>query len=203
MLPTTPKIPRLALLRLQYRQELHDKYYHNDIYTLPLRDRLGHLTLHHAKYIAYAATVGLDTGDRRIVDGIICCLSMLNACNREATHPIDLDLYDINGMPMRLLESLEEMAKTVEDFDHLIVDGGRKKLGDQVDRLLHHYLRLAYQRGGYHGSKDSDAWSEWVENLVVDRLKQVEAYNIFDIYYRNEIWEKMIQFDIRSSQVED
>lgn len=122
----------LDFKRMQYRQEVHDMYFHHDIYTLPKAARLTHLLLHQVKYIGKLCTLtppGYDSSEdlpsylleplsKLAVDGVIICLSTANLCGDLLSDHLDLT-EDHQEWVQRLVVTSGKIAKVLEDIDHL------------------------------------------------------------------------------------
>jgi len=170
--------PIQHLRKLQLRQELHDRYFHTDIYVLPKAKRLQHLVLHHAKYIP-KIYVGADLGfnlKETALDGIIVCMSMLNVCNREVSYvlsghfmPMAQGSDDRQGHVDRLIGLLGSMAKVMEDIDHMDAENPLQQLADFAGRAMACYMHL------FQPNIDlSDLF-----NAIAMRLYQVERKSTF------------------------
>lgn len=70
----------MTIARLQWRQELHDRLFHFDIYSLPKAQRFNHLLLHLGKYNGrLAVSGGAGSPDTKTaVDAMIIPLSLAN-----------------------------------------------------------------------------------------------------------------------------
>lgn len=172
-------------VNLQYRQELHDRLYHTDIYTLDKHHRLVHLVLHHCKYVAHLhVTVqeyGVD-GDENIhannrrrmenlaVDGIIVCMSMMNCCNHQIGAFMDTAHWDKDTPLYLLIRHMGTMSKTVEDVDHMGQTNPLKSIIESVEVMLAAYFKL-FERGGgdFH----------YLTGRIHQRLTEVEKKSIF------------------------
>lgn len=79
--------PREHLLKLQWTQLKHDEAYHKDVVIMPLAERIKHMALHNAKYVAYFFDA-LDQGDDRkltktLTDAFIIVLASANTLNQD------------------------------------------------------------------------------------------------------------------------
>lgn len=122
---------------MQYRQDLHDRLFHTDIYTLSKPRRLGHLVLHHAKYVSQlysivTSEVYAELRDRcddpvnvnrmklLCVDGLIINMSVMNVCAK----PLWAQIENLRGFTRQeaidlAIMHMGKMAKTIEDIDHM------------------------------------------------------------------------------------
>ena len=182
---------------LQYRQEMHDRLFHSDIYNLAKPHRLTHLVLHQAKYVSRyhmalkdadafrktysdkTETTTLPEGHiteavrRLTIDGVIICLSTLNVCNRKMSDLLDkYMIWDLNECADQLIVSMGKMAKTVEDIDHM---AQIRPLGTMVELtkvMTQAYINL------WTFSSDRDGVNHLLE-ACYHRLNEVERKHIF------------------------
>lgn len=196
---------RIELGRTQFRQELHDRYFHGDIYHLSKPDRLKHLVLHQCKYISQLYTIiheygtvsdndvwsAKNDGDRRIhqnnlermriliTDGFIVALSMMNVCNYRVESFIPLE----DCTPIHLMvRHMGKMAKTIEDIDHM---GQTNPLGEiisSVEVLLAVYHKQFEMTGG--------DLKELISRIY-RRLVAVEEKNVFYKKYHHIMLEQL------------
>lgn len=184
---------RIDIQALQWRQELHDRYYHVDIYNLSKPERLKHLILHQAKYISRICTAVYDYGvnveiardpkvapiDRNFhfrnmeyirkvcVDGVIVTLSMMNVCNFQFEKFIPLEGVNHANLLIRHMGSL---AKTIEDVDHMAQKRPIQDISESCEVLLALYFSLNEAMGGSFKTLRGD---------IYRRLVEVEEKNIF------------------------
>lgn len=171
---------------LQYRQELHDRIFHTDIYTLTKPHRLQHLVLHQCKYVAKLfelVTFGDDAThevqlatEKVALDGFIVAMSMLNVCNKRMSDGLMLDVWEPKECVHRSLKAMGALAKTVEDIDHMAMDSPLVQIHAQVIVLATAWMNIYCERGS---SLDN------FFGVALARLVQVEKYNIH--YERHEI----------------
>lgn len=145
--PTLPRrnSPDAAseLFELQIEQHHHDETYHREIARLPIHQRLNHMTLHYAKYVALIAEATLMEKPERIVaraliDSFIIALSTANILNVKLADiiiPQDQSFEDLRALGKfysngredihlptllaRMAISVGQMAKACESVDHL------------------------------------------------------------------------------------
>lgn len=179
----------------QYRQELHDQLFHKDIYTLPKSRRLAHLVLHHGKYISRVyqyihgtenpkgiPAVGLELYTRTLVDGIVVAFSILNTLNMdfiEEAKGFSVGPATLAKSPGKVVDRLiclmGDMAKAVEDIDHLAHLNVGKILGQSAVDLIFWYGSLLSTL-----EDPSEGWFwDSVLGQCVDRLVMVEEKNCF------------------------
>lgn len=179
---------------LQYRQDLHDRLFHNDIYVLDKHRRLQHLTLHLCKYTAQlfslnetlaAADIELPLVElekkfnKNCIDGVVVSLSILNVCNTlysEMGFKYQLDSPE-NSIKT-LIERMGMLAKVIEDIDHMASVNPLEKVSNTATTMLIHFTNL-YNRDG---SSIND-----LLGAVWKRLEEVEVKHIFYAQYRVEM----------------
>jgi len=107
------------LYALQLRQLEHDEKYHKDVVILPLAERIKHMTLHYAKYVAYFIEA-IDQNDSLRMSGIltdtfIISLATANTLNQS----IGVNYKDTKSMDLQHLGSIfssELGIKSEDDF---------------------------------------------------------------------------------------
>jgi hypothetical protein len=207
-----------CLRNLQYRQELHDRFFHNDIYTLSKHRRLEHLTLHHVKYTAQLMeTVELIAGDteesrkargenwgvthsfiqRRCLDGLLVCLSMLNVMNIKVGEVWDTNrTWGLDKCSRHGVYAAGRLAKLIEDIDHMVMvgvtDGVRREVGILI-KVYEHFLWS-------YGFAAGDNPEAEVRFMVFNRLLELEQRHMFFDRYMLEI---DILMDKRAQRVQD
>jgi hypothetical protein len=172
---------KLSLDDIQYYQELHDKRYHVDIYTMPLLKRIAHLHQHLVKY-----TNSRVSSETKQEDMLACILSIANALGvrlsvelREFDILVDtLDdikpYFDANTLAPQLNTVLSRIAKMLEGMDHHEYINVRKGLSSQVAMAL---LILVHQYTLDHTSPDTLVTS-WII-----RLRSIKEKNIWHSHY--------------------
>ena len=188
--------------KLQYRQELHDRFFHSDIYTLSKARRLTHLVLHHAKYVPTLYTfiaqengkqgeVSFERMQRVLFDGFIVSLSMLNVLNKSFYEEfgsyfsrVDSAAMDPDVMIGSMIKELGQMAKTVEDIDHLAFVDVPTELTRSIRTMALGYLGfmvryLAVTDGVWH-------WERLIQTTI-ERLVHVESKHMFFTRHSKEI----------------
>lgn len=179
---------------VQFRQELHDRLFHGDIYNLTKPHRLTHLVLHHCKYTSkifgmystYIRQEFYQPGDRlfhndedakRIiqglcVDGMIVSLSMLNVANklysglRNTGAPWVFDIAAVE-----LVRSTGKLAKTVEDIDHMAQTNPIGEVVSVLQSMTHYYTSIFHS---FTGEDERDL----VEQIYA-RLNFIEEKNMY------------------------
>ena len=147
---------------VQFRQELHDRLFHGDIYNLTKPHRLTHLVLHHCKYVAklytlYDNEVRALTGRRLFqadedakgiiqglcVDGMIVSLSMMNVANKLYSglkgHGAPWPYENCVSILIRQMGSL---AKTIEDIDHMAQTNPIGEVIGALQEMMHCYTDM-------------------------------------------------------------
>lgn len=195
----------MELRDLQYRQELHDRFFHSDIYTLSKHRRLEHLTLHHVKYTAQMMeTVELIAGDseqsqkartvdwdtfhtfirRRCLDGLLVCLSMLNTMNIKAGEVWETNrTWGLDTCCRQGVYAAGRLAKLIEDIDHMSqtdVPGGVRR---EVGLLIKVYEHLLWSYGFTQGDDEAVI----IRTMVLDRLLSLEIHGMFADRCQKEI----------------
>lgn len=190
------------LRRHQYRQDLHDRKYHTDIYVLPKAKRLTHLVLHHCKYVADLYAVLVTPGfeghiqhdegmrelfTRRALDGLIVSLSIANICGR--TVPGTFATMPFTGIRARdeMIGAVGKMAKTIEDIDHMGQTNPIGELWTQGCVLFSIYTHCLSLVG-------IPFWE--MLDKVHDRLLSVESKHMWHNNYLDEIDHLMEEYDM-------
>lgn len=169
---------------LQYRQELHDRIFHLDIYNLAKPERLKHLVLHQVKYIAtiYGAAQDLASGNNlltvkaKCVDGFIVVMSMLNVCNALISDHLRFTVMDVQGCLDEGIRAVGQLSKVVEDIDHMASNSPLSMIRNECLNLTTVYLNLAAHVG---------VPLDFMPTLALERLVQVEKINVH--YGRHEV----------------
>lgn len=186
------------ILTLQYFQEMHDRQYHADIYTLPLMRRLAHLHNHLTKYCVNKV-VRADTYPKALA----CLLSMANALNVNVevkmskwsgeivsgVEKIPL-MYRADRLKQQMVECLGNMAKVLEGSDHMESIQYREKMQDLL-------IELFIVWAGMRVEVDEHNIQDWTFEYVYS-ICQVKKKSIFYAYnhasdmtnqkYRGVIW---------------
>lgn len=175
---------------VQFRQELHDRLFHGDIYNLTKPHRLTHLVLHHCKYTSklfalHDNEVRANTPfplyhddedaksiiQRLCVDGMIVSLSMLNVANKLYSDTKSTDApwpYEVNIG--ELIRKVGTLAKTVEDIDHMAQTNPIGEVVTALQTMMHAYTGIfCYFGGGERGL---------IEQIYA-RLNFIEEKNMF------------------------
>ena len=133
-----------VLFGLQVEQLTHDEGYHKDILNLSLADRVKHMALHGAKYVAYFIDAVEAGDDRRVeavlTDAFIITLATANALNQDlgkAVQPAAGQSADLQSLGRSLSTDLNsrsdgpfsfvktyaravgKLAKACESWDHM------------------------------------------------------------------------------------
>lgn len=168
-------------LELQYRQELHDRFYHQDIYVLSKKDRLAHLVLHHTKYIT---KIFAGEGNVKVlIDGVIVCLSIMNVCNHRASFIARSGVDSANTLAF-MMSALGKLAKYVEDMDHMAFDMGVNNIGLMANQLMEAYIDLIPD-------------DVQLSTNFYNRLVSIEEKNIFHHHHSMNISLEMLGFNSR------
>jgi hypothetical protein len=175
---------------VQFRQELHDRLFHGDIYNLTKPHRLTHLVLHHCKYTSkiftmYDNEVRALTGNPLFhndedakgiiqglaVDGMIVSLSMLNVANKlysglkghGAPWPFEV-------CASLIIKHVGRLAKTVEDIDHMAQTNPIGEVVGVLQEMTHCYTDIFTHFG--------DSERDMIEKVYA-RLNFIEEKNIY------------------------
>lgn len=150
---------------MQYRQDLHDRLFHTDIYTLAKPRRLGHLVLHHAKYVSQLYSIVTssiyeelrDRSDDPVnvnrmkllcVDGLIINMSVMNVCGK----PLWKQIEHMRGFTRQeaidmLILHMGKMAKTIEDIDHMAQTNPLGEIFESTVMLFNAYAAIYMSEG--------------------------------------------------------
>lgn len=150
---------------MQYRQDLHDRLFHTDIYTLSKPRRLTHLVLHHAKYVSQlyrivTSEVYAEMRDRSddpvnvnrmkllAVDGLIINMSVMNVCGKPLwTHIENLRTFTRQEAIDLAILHMGKMAKTIEDIDHMGQTNPLGEIHESTLMLFNAYVALYMSEG--------------------------------------------------------
>jgi hypothetical protein len=189
--------PRQHLLKLQWAQLKHDEAYHKDVVIMPLAERIKHMALHNAKYVAYFFDA-LDQGDeakvtKTLTDAFIIVLASANTLNQDigrdlgasaetassfqsigATLAEDIGRDDADDywLIRNFARHTGRLAKVCESWDHLESIVFRDEMKQCNLELLKVILAEA-------SARQLDLAESY--NL---RMRQVEARSIFDQLFR-------------------
>lgn len=188
-----PPLMRPLIDDLQYRQELHDRIFHSDIYTLAKPERLKHLVLHQCKYISsiYGAAQDLTFNDNlqlieaKSIDGFIVVMSMMNVCNALIMDYLRFTPMGVQECLSEGIRSMGQLAKIVEDIDHMASNSPMIMIRNECLNLLNVFLNLLVITGGT---------VETATTLALQRLVQIEKFNIHHDRHQAEIERLMREF---------
>ncbi|MDU8350571.1 hypothetical protein RYA05_01560 [Pseudomonas syringae pv. actinidiae] len=176
---------RDALDAFQYRQELHDRLFHTDIYTLSKPRRLVHLVLHQCKYISrlYASIKDAQGStfqgiERIATDGFIVAMSMANVCNTMMFESLKIEDLTPDAACDRAIRAVGQLAKVVEDIDHMVLNSPLTQISALVRELVVIYLNIAAFQG-----MDTHQFLDEAEKRLID----VEKKNIFFTRHAKEM----------------
>lgn len=176
---------RDALDAFQYRQELHDRLFHTDIYTLSKPRRLAHLVLHQCKYISrlYASIKDAQGStfqgiERIATDGFIVAMSMANVCNTMMFESLKMEDLTPDAACDRAIRAVGQLAKVVEDIDHMVLNSPLTQISALVRELVVIYLNIAAFQG-----MDTHQFLDEAEKRLID----VEKKNIFFTRHAKEM----------------
>lgn len=175
---------------VQFRQELHDRLFHGDIYNLTKPHRLTHLVLHHCKYVSKIFTLHrndtqahegtwlfADDADAKAkvealcVDGMIVSLSMLNVANKPYSGlKSNGNAWAFENCVSNLIRQVGSLAKTIEDIDHM---GQTNPIGEVVGALQE--MMRCYTDIYSYFSNDERSLVE----RIYDRLNFIEEKNMY------------------------
>lgn len=180
-------ITKAQLFNLQYRQELHDRLFHTDIYTLSKPRRLVHLVLHQCKYVSrlYCTlhdepeSISGPAIERACLDGFIVAMSMANVCNYKTHEHLSTEQMTPEVCLDKAIRIVGELAKVVEDIDHMVMDSPLTKISMMVGELMCIYVNLLRVAKGWELQVFLDA--------ALARLIDVEKKNIFFTRHAKEI----------------
>lgn len=175
---------------VQFRQELHDRLFHGDIYNLTKPHRLTHLVLHHCKYVAKIFTLHRNANDATdekwvftddaeakakaealCVDGMIVSLSMLNVANKPYSGlKSNGNPWAVENCVSNLIRQVGALAKTIEDIDHM---AQTNPIGEVVGSLQE--MTRCYTDIFTYFGNDERALVE----RIYDRLNFIEEKNMY------------------------
>ena len=139
-------------VKVMWFQNCHDKYYHTDIYNLPMMRRLNHLNSHLVKYMSKYNKYLLTGAQQKelIVDGIICCISALCALHYNPQRATVADFFV--GQRILSIEEIDveigRIAKVLEGWDHLEDINYREELKKSFAMIAASLLNIYYLNGG-------------------------------------------------------
>lgn len=209
----------MDLNRLQFRQELHDQYFHDDIYKLGRHRRLEHLTLHHVKYSAqlmetiylldlannseeavnarsrdWDATVAFIY--RRCLDGLLVSLSMFNTMNIRAEECWERDdTWSLQRCVREGVYATGRLAKMIEDIDHFVIDKVADTLRKEVGMLVKVYKHLLYSIGSFFNIEED--FEATVVQEVWNRMMRLEEGKFMADHFHAQIDQQMKERDAR------
>lgn len=175
----------LPLIKLQWYQELHDKYFHRDVWVMSNMKRLSHLSSHLVKY-----TQGMSQPNTWI-DMLACTLSIANTFNLSFTRMyvrLGYHAQCIRDVPftfnnsLEILESemknvLQRIAKLVEGWDHIETIQHRQELENILPKLL----SLICQRALL---ADPELTLREFYGAYFDRLTGIQSNHMFYVFHR-------------------
>lgn len=178
----------MDLNTLQFRQELHDRYFHDDIYKLGRHRRLEHLTLHHVKYTAQLMETIHNINDipaaeweakvsfiyRRCLDGMLVSISMLNTMNihlHSVWGPVFNRTWGLQNCTHEGVYATGRIAKMIEDIDHMVIDNVANVLRKEVATLIQVYEHLLWSIGDKFRTDDPE---QTVINAILTRMLGLE-----------------------------
>lgn len=147
--------PREHFLKLQWSQLKHDEAYHKDVVIMPLAERMKHMALHNAKYVAYLFDA-IDLKDeikvtKTLTDAFIIVLASANTLNQD----IGRDL----GARAETEPSLQSLGASLAE------EIGRK-VSDQ------YWLVRSFARHAGHLAKVCESWDHLESIAFRDEMKQ-------------------------------
>lgn len=156
-------------LSMQWRQELHDKLFHGDIYNLSIIGRLRHLTLHLSKYQGKYLEEQMSGTEwtRRgiVVDALIVLQSMANTLSYEITGQSDYS-KDVGFSYNALVIRTGHLCKYLEAWDHLESIDYRDNISRAIEDLIYCWNYLQCN-------------DPVVEGELIDRLVRIEKKSTF------------------------
>lgn len=175
----------------QWRQYLHDEYFHRDIQNLKTEHAIAHYVQHFTKYIhKIQSQPNSSAVASLLIDMLIISMSAANrlncrlSLNRAPSKTIaDAVHYHVSDCQA----SVARMSKVLEGFDHLEDINYRESLTDTIKDISEHTLSALLITG-----------IESIEEALLARLVQVENRHIFVNHFHAEIAAKMqVPFDRR------
>lgn len=184
---------REHLLKLQWTQLRHDEAYHKDVVIMPLAERIKHMALHNAKYVAYFFDA-LDQGDdskinKTLTDAFIIVLASANTLNQDIGFDLGASAEKAVSV-MSIGESIAEevgrddtdefwfirqfalhtgrLAKVCESWDHL----ENMMFRDEMRLCNLGLLKVILAEASVRQLDLAESYSS--------RMRQVESRSIFD-----------------------
>jgi hypothetical protein len=188
---------REQFLKLQWAQLKHDEAYHKDVVIMPLAERIKHMALHNAKYVAYLFEA-VDEGNdakltKTLIDAFVIVLASANTLNQD----IALDLGASAGEEpsfQSLGTSLAKVAARNGDDQYWLVrnfarhTGRLAKVCESWDHLESIVFRDEMKRCNLDLLKailaEASARQLDLAESYKSRMRQVEGRSIFDQLFR-------------------
>jgi hypothetical protein len=147
--------PKEHFLKLQWAQLKHDEAYHKDVVIMPLAERMKHMALHNAKYIAYLFDA-IDQKDevkftKTLTDAFIIVLASANTLNQDIG---------------RDLGASAETAPSFRSLGASIAEEIGRKTSDQ------YWLVRGFARHTGHLAKVCESWDHLESIVFRDEMKQ-------------------------------
>ena len=188
------------LLDLQWAQLKHDETYHKDIVLLSIGQRVRHMALHYAKYIAYFFEA-IDRHDEKlyrktVTDAFIIALATANALNQNLGKDLgdqtdsELGLDDLGASLFNKLKGTDShqywmvrefaqhtgrFAKACESLDHL----ENVPFSDVMKQSNLGILRVLLAECSFKRLNLSEAYRV--------RIAEVESRSLFAEYHQGNI----------------
>lgn len=189
--------PRDHLLKLQWAQLKHDEAYHKDVVIMPLAERIKHMALHNAKYVAYFFDA-LDQGDdakftKTLTDAFIIVLASANTLNQDIGRDLGASAESEPSLPAIGTSLASDMARRDADDYWLIRNFARHtgrlaKVCESWDHLETIVFRDEMKQCNLELFKVILAEASIRQLDLAEahqaRMRQVEARSIFDRLFR-------------------
>jgi hypothetical protein len=189
--------PRKHLLKLQWAQLKHDEAYHKDVVIMPLAERIKHMALHNAKYVAYFFDA-LDQGDdarltKTLTDAFIIVLASANTLNQDIGQDLGARAETEPSLPAIGASLAGDMARKDTDDYWLIRNFARHtgrlaKVCESWDHLESIVFRDEMKQCNLDLLKvilaEASARQIDLAEAYQLRMRQVETRSIFDQLFR-------------------
>jgi hypothetical protein len=147
--------PKEHLLKLQWAQLKHDEAYHKDVVIMPLAERMKHMALHNAKYVAYLFDA-IDKKDevkftKTLIDAFIIVLASANTLNQDIGRDLGAGAESAPSFQLLGANLAEEIGYKTSD---------------------HYWLVRSFARHTGHLAKVCESWDHLESIVFRDEMKQ-------------------------------
>ncbi|WP_024576223.1 MULTISPECIES: hypothetical protein [unclassified Afipia] len=188
--------PQNHLLKMQWAQLKHDEAYHKDVVIMPLAERIKHMALHNAKYVAYFFEA-LDQGDgakltKTLTDAFIIVLASANTLNQDIGRDLGEGAEAAVSFPSLGASLANELGKDGDDYwlvrNFARHTGRLAKVCESWDHLESIVFRDEMKQCNLQLLKvilaEASARQLDIAEAYQSRMRQVETRSIFDQLFR-------------------